>query len=63
MTLEVLTGRHSDAVEDVGYRENVEFEAAECYSGCLVLTVERGDCMDDVLEVGTCRAEVRCCEL
>jgi hypothetical protein len=63
LALEVLAGRHSDAVENVGYSERIEFEAATCNSGCLVLPVERGSRMDDVLEVSTCSAEVGCGEL
>jgi hypothetical protein len=59
LALEVLAGCHSDAIENVGYGENIQFEAAGCDLGCLMLAVKSGYGMDDVFEVRMCCAEVR----
>jgi hypothetical protein len=63
LALEVLTGSHSDAIENVGYSENIQFEAAGCNLSCLMLAVKGGHGMNDVFEVRMRCAEVRCGEL
>lgn len=51
LTFEVLTGCHSDDIEDVSYSKDVQFEAAGCNSSYLMLTMKGGYGMDDVFEV------------